>query len=138
VRRLWSRTVSGQPEVWAGCDDGVHVSSPQWQADGAGTFTGAVRAFAEFGGYLWAAGEIGGLWRREADGWALYDALTGVECVWDMAEVDGRLLMACRYDNEGTDNAHLLALSLDEGGQFVCGQDPPDVYLTLLTSTRAR
>ena len=29
-------------------------------------------------------------------------------------------------------------LSLDEGGQFVCGQDPPDVYLTLLTSTRAR
>ena len=138
VRRLWSRTVSGQAEVWAGCDDGVHVSRPQWQADGAGTFTGAVRAFAEFGGYLWAAGEVGGLWRREADGWALYDALTGVECVWDMVEVDGRLLIACRYDNEGTDNAQLLALSIDEGGAFVCGPTPPDVYLTLLTSTRAR
>jgi len=120
------------------CADGVHVSRPQWQADGAGTFTGAVRAFAEFGGYLWAAGEVGGLWRREPDGWSLYDALADVECVWDMAEVDGRLLLACRYDNDGADSAGLLALSIDEGGQFVCGPTPPDVYLTLLTSTRAR
>ena len=134
VRRLWSRTVAGANEVWAGCDDGVHVNAPQWRSDGE--FTGAVRAFAEFGGYLWAAGEIGGLWRREPDGWSLYDALADVECVWDMAEVDGRLLLACRCDNEGADNAGLLALSIDQGGQFVCGQDPPDVYLTLLTSTR--
>ncbi len=29
-------------------------------------------------------------------------------------------------------------LSIDEGGAFVCGPTPPDVYLTLLTSTRAR
>lgn len=132
VRRLWSRVVEGVTELWAGCDDEIHVSTPQWQL--AGTFTGEVYAFAEYQGYIWAAGAIGGLWRYEADGWALFDALIDFVTVWDMTVVDNELLIVGEY----ADRAAIWKLSTRDGGQFVCGPAPPDVYLTLLTSTRAR
>ena len=85
---------------------------------------------------MWAAN--GGLWRREADGWALYDALDGMVAVHDMLTVEDRgLLLVGQYDDEATMKARLLNLRIDEGGQFVCGQQCPDLYATILTATRA-
>lgn len=138
--RIWARQVGGQWEAWLGAEDSAHTSNPQWRQDGTWEGAGAfVRAFAEFEGRLWAAGEVGGLWRREADGWALFDALEGMVAVHDMLadEEEGRLLIVGQYDDEAVDKARLLSLRIDEGGQFICGQQCPDIFSGILTATRA-
>jgi len=130
VRRMWTRTVGNQAEVWVGCDLGVHCNLPTWQQDSAFA-SGAVQAFAEFNGYLWCAGTIGGIWRRATAGWQQYDALTNVSSVYDLLTVGETLYIATKY-TDGGDTARLYAMSFSEGGSLQCGVHPPDFLAKIL------
>ena len=112
-------------DFWVACDGAVHRSIPNWTRDV--TLTGSVRAFAKWRGYLWAAGTIGGLWYRSAAGWVKYDTLANVLLVHDLMVVNDRLYLAVRYNDEGTTKARIIALTVDLGGDFQCGPEPPDI-----------
>ena len=126
VRRIFRDTdQSGVTDLWVACDGAIHRSIPSWVKDVS--MTGSVRAFAKWRGYLWAAGTVGGLWYRSANGWIKYSTLPNVAMVHDMRVVNGRLYLAVRYNNEGTPEARIISLSVDLGGDFQCGPEPPDI-----------
>jgi len=132
VHRLWSENLDSTVYVWVGCVESIYVTQPAWARDQLFD-SGNVLAFADWLGYQWAAGTIGGLWRKTSSGWQQYDLLTGVTAVYDMAVIDGLLFLACSYDGEGGAEARLLAFAVDEGGSFQCGPIPPDVLCRMLT-----
>jgi hypothetical protein len=130
VRRVWSREVGDANEVWVGAEGAIHrsPSSGGWLRDT--TFdSGEVRAFAELGGYMWAGGTMGGLWRKAADTWAQYEELTDVNAVNDLLVADNILYAAVAYTGS---KARLYALYIHEGGSFQTGPNPPDLHFSVL------
>lgn len=132
VKRLWSRTVGDTTELWVGAEHGIHKGGLAWTNDGLWT-SGEARALAEWNGYVWGAGTIGGLWRRTAAAWEQYEALTGVSAVNDLLAVDSILYAATAYTGS---KARLYALYIHEGGAVQCGPNPPDLMFQVLQYLR--
>lgn len=130
--RIWDEAQGSYILAHIGTTDGSWVTSPSFYQDG--TFGVSVRAYARWIGYLWAAGDLSGLWRQLVDGsWQKYDTLVEMEAIHDMVVIGDYLWMVGR-DYE--DKARLIAFFVDEGGSFQCGVTPPDVFATVLQYTK--
>ncbi|MGD9496379.1 MAG: Ig-like domain-containing protein [Armatimonadota bacterium] len=116
-----------------GGDGEVWVSAPSWALDSA-LGTGDVRALADWQTALYAAGvDAGKLWRRTASGWAHWHTLPDYTQVRDLLVVDGALWVA----GETATGVRISRLEMSEGGQFVCGAEPPDILAKIVDARPA-
>jgi hypothetical protein len=113
-----------------GCEDGIYRINPNWMLDQV--TVGKTQAFAVWKGTMWAAGTMGGLWWRTPSGWAKYDNLANWVEVWDLQVIGDRLYVVGEYDDGGGSEARVSAFSVDIGGDFVCGPNPPDVLARIV------